>query len=102
MRSLLERAPDLDAVFAASDLMAAGALLELRAQGRRVPEDVSVVGFEDSYLARHTNPPLTTVRQPTEEIGGTIARTLLREIGNPAVARTRLVLDTELVVRESS
>ncbi|MFZ3561623.1 LacI family DNA-binding transcriptional regulator [Streptomyces sp. BH055] len=102
MRSLLERAPDLDAVFAASDLMAAGALLELRAQGRRVPEDVAVVGFEDSYLARHTNPPLTTVRQPTEEIGGMIARTLLREIGNPAVARTRLVLDTVLVVRESS
>lgn len=102
MRSLLERAPELDAVFAASDLMAAGVLLELRAQGRRVPEDVSVVGFEDSYLARHTNPPLTTVRQPTEEIGGTIARTLLREIENPAVRRTRLVLDTELVVRESS
>ncbi|MGD6741206.1 LacI family DNA-binding transcriptional regulator [Streptomyces sp. BH106] len=102
MRSLLERAPDLDAVFAASDLMAAGVLLELRAQGRRVPEDVSVVGFEDSYLARHTNPPLTTVRQPTEEIGGTIARTLLREIENPAAPRTRLVLDTELVVRESS
>ncbi|MEB3963196.1 LacI family transcriptional regulator [Streptomyces kunmingensis] len=102
MRSLLERAPDLDAVFAASDLMAAGILLELRAQGRRVPQDVSVVGFEDSYLARHTNPPLTTVRQPTEEIGGTIARTLLREIENPALPRTRLVLDTELVVRESS
>lgn len=102
MRSLLERAPDLDAVFAASDLMAAGVLLELRAQGRRVPEDVSVVGFEDSYLARHTNPPLTTVRQPTEEIGGTIARTLLREIGDPSAPRTRLVLDTELVVRESS
>ncbi|MGW6062108.1 LacI family DNA-binding transcriptional regulator [Streptomyces sp. NPDC055189] len=102
MRSLLERAPDLDAVFAASDLMAAGILLELRARGRRVPQDVSVVGFEDSYLARHTNPPLTTVRQPTEEIGGTIARTLLCEIGNPALPRTRLVLDTELVVRESS
>ncbi|MFH8485201.1 LacI family DNA-binding transcriptional regulator [Streptomyces longisporoflavus] len=102
MRSLLERAPDLDAVFAASDLMAAGILLELRARGRRVPQDVSVVGFEDSYLARHTNPPLTTIRQPTEEIGGTIARTLLREIENPALPRTRLVLDTELVVRESS
>lgn len=102
MRSLLERAPDLDAVFAASDLMAAGILLELRAQGRRVPEDIAVVGFEDSSLARHTNPPLTTVRQPTEEIGRTIARTLLSEIQNPALPRTRLVLDTELVVRESS
>ncbi len=55
MRLLLERAPDLDAVFAASDLMAVGALAELRRRGRRVPGDVAVVGFEDSVLARHTD-----------------------------------------------
>ncbi|WP_151770708.1 LacI family DNA-binding transcriptional regulator [Streptomyces abyssomicinicus] len=102
MRSLLERAPALDAVFAASDLMAVGALAELRRQGRRVPDDVAVVGFEDSVLARHTNPPLSTVRQPVEEVGRAMARILLSEIGEADAERQRLTLPTELVVRESS
>ncbi|NYV74918.1 LacI family DNA-binding transcriptional regulator [Streptomyces sp. UH6] len=102
MRSLLERAPTLDAVFAASDLMAVGALAELRRQGRRVPDDVAVVGFEDSVLARHTNPPLSTVRQPVEEVGRAMARILLAEIGEADAQRQRLTLPTELVVRESS
>lgn len=102
MRSLLERAPDLDAVFAASDLMAVGALAELRAAGRRVPEDVAVVGFEDSVLARHTNPPLTTVRQPVEEVGRTMARILLEEISEGGAQRQQVTLPTELVVRDSS
>ncbi|CAM5261727.1 HTH-type transcriptional regulator OS=Streptomyces glaucescens OX=1907 GN=SGLAU_30615 PE=4 SV=1 [Streptomyces glaucescens] len=102
MRSLLERAPDLDAVFAASDLMAVSALAELRRQGRQVPDDVAVVGFEDSVLARHTNPPLTTVRQPVEELGRTMARILLDEITGAGRSAQRLTLPTELVVRESS
>ncbi|MGW0607249.1 LacI family DNA-binding transcriptional regulator [Streptomyces sp. NPDC002644] len=102
MRSLLERAPDLDAVFAASDLMAVGALAELRGLGRRVPDDVAVVGFEDSVLARHTNPPLSTVRQPVEEVGRTMARILLAEIADADAERRHVTLPTELVVRESS
>ncbi|TWD29314.1 substrate-binding family protein [Streptomyces sp. T12] len=101
MRLLLERAPDLDAVFAASDLMAVGALAELRRQKRRVPEDVAVVGFEDSVLARHTNPPLTTVRQPVEELGRTMAR-ILTDITLNDAPRRQITLPTELVVRESS
>ncbi|MEU8352069.1 LacI family DNA-binding transcriptional regulator, partial [Streptomyces sp. NPDC048845] len=80
MRALLERRPGLDAVFAASDVMAAGALAELRRHGRRVPEDVAVVGFDDSIVARHTDPPLTSVRQPVEEIGSTMASILLEEM----------------------
>lgn len=101
MCSLLERAPDLDAVFAASDLMAVGALAELRRRRLRVPVDVAVVGYEDSILARHTAPPLTTVRQPVEEIGRTMARILtgITQQGGPRQQRT---LPTELVVRESS
>ncbi|MGC0379029.1 LacI family DNA-binding transcriptional regulator [Streptomyces sp. SAI-229] len=101
MCSLLERAPDLDAVFAASDLMAVGALAELRRRRLRVPEDVAVVGYEDSVLARHTAPPLTTVRQPVEEIGRTMALILtgITQRGEPRQQRT---LPTELVVRESS
>ncbi|MCX4996781.1 LacI family DNA-binding transcriptional regulator [Streptomyces longwoodensis] len=101
MRSLLERAPDLDAVFAASDLMAVGALTELRRWRRRVPEDVAVVGFEDSVLARHTDPPLTTVRQPVEELGRTMAR-VLTDITRHGADRQRITLPTELVVRASS
>ncbi|MFD5752353.1 LacI family DNA-binding transcriptional regulator [Streptomyces sp. NPDC127033] len=102
MRELLERRPDLDAVFAASDVMAAGALTELRARGRRVPEDVAVIGFDDSMVARHTVPPLTSVDQPSEEIGRTITRLLLDEIRDPARPRRQLVLPTTLVHRESA
>ncbi|MFP8959745.1 LacI family DNA-binding transcriptional regulator [Streptomyces nanhaiensis] len=102
MRGLLERRPRLDAVFAASDVMAAGALAELRRQGRRVPDDVAVVGFDDSIVARHTDPPLTTVRQPVEEIGRRITELLLREIGEPGGVRQHVVLPTSLVVRDST
>ncbi|MFE5140596.1 LacI family DNA-binding transcriptional regulator [Streptomyces fagopyri] len=102
MRSLLRQVPSLDAVFVASDVMAAGALAELRRQGRRVPDDVAVIGFDDSIIARHSTPPLTSVRQPVEEIGTTIARLLLAEIDDPEKPRRHIVLPTELVVRESS
>ncbi|CCK26493.1 HTH-type transcriptional regulator CelR [Streptomyces davaonensis JCM 4913] len=99
---LLERHPDLDAVFAASDTMAAGALGVLRAAGRRVPEDVAVIGFDDFTLARHTEPSLTTVRQPLEEIGRTMVRLLLAEIEQPEVAWRHVILRTRLVVRDSA
>jgi DNA-binding LacI/PurR family transcriptional regulator len=81
--------------------MAVGALAELRRRRLRVPDDVAVVGYEDSILARHTAPPLTTVRQPVEEIGRTMARILtgITQQGGPRQQRT---LPTELVVRESS
>ncbi|PBC61431.1 LacI family transcriptional regulator [Streptomyces sp. Tue6028] len=100
MYSLLERAPDLDAVFAASDLMALGALEELRRRQRQVPGDVAVVGFEDS-LARYAHPPLTTVRQPVEELGRTMVR-ILTEITRHGAPRQQVTLPTELVVRESA
>jgi DNA-binding LacI/PurR family transcriptional regulator len=91
----------VDAVFAASDLMAAGALRALRAAGRRVPDDVAVVGFEDSAVARYTQPPLTTVRQPIEEMGRQATRLLLAKVAGEA-AGMHLVLDVELVVRAST
>ncbi|GAA3207890.1 LacI family transcriptional regulator [Streptomyces sp. XM83C] len=101
MRSLLERHPDLDAVFAASDLMAVGALAELRRQKRLVPDDVALIGFEDSVLARHTDPPLTTVRQPVEELGREMAR-ILTEITHADAPRRQVTLPTELVIRAST
>ncbi|MFJ8859603.1 LacI family DNA-binding transcriptional regulator [Streptomyces sp. NPDC102451] len=107
MRELLERRPDVDAVFAASDVMAAGARQVLRESGRRIPDDVALIGFDDSAVARHMDPPLTSVRQPIEEMGRTMTRVLLQEIANRASGdvtqeRPRIVLPTELVVRESS
>ncbi|MET8677680.1 LacI family DNA-binding transcriptional regulator [Streptomyces sp. NPDC004647] len=102
MRELLDRGADPDAVFAASDVMAAGARQVLRESGRRVPGDVALVGFDDSPVARHMDPPLTSVRQPIEEMGRAMARVLLEEIAERSRARPQLVLPTELVVRASS
>ncbi|MFC7470347.1 LacI family DNA-binding transcriptional regulator [Actinomadura keratinilytica] len=70
--------------------------------GPRVPDDVALIGFDDSVVARHSNPPLTSVRQPVEAIGRTMARILLAEIDEPGQPRQHVVLPTELVVRRSS
>jgi DNA-binding LacI/PurR family transcriptional regulator len=101
MERLLQRVPDLDAVFVASDLMAEGALMALAASGRRVPDDVAVVGFDDIERAADTDPPLTTVRQPIEEIGRTMVKLLLAQEAGES-GPTSCVLPTELVVRRSA
>ncbi len=102
MTRLLARAPDLDAVFVASDLMAVGAIGALRAAGRDVPRDVAVVGFDDSPLATTTQPMLSSVRQPIEEMGREMTRLLMHEIRSPGGPPRHVILDTQLVVRESS
>jgi DNA-binding LacI/PurR family transcriptional regulator len=101
MRQLLADDPSLDAVFAASDLMADGALRTLRQAGRRVPDDVALVGFDDIEIARYTEPTLTTVRQPIVEMGRTLVRQLLRLAAGEPV-ESALILPTELVIREST
>ncbi|WP_394553210.1 LacI family DNA-binding transcriptional regulator [Agromyces sp. MMS24-JH15] len=100
MAELLDRAPDLDAVFAANDAMAAGALDELRARGLRVPEDIAVAGFDDAPLAVRTTPPLTTMRQPFDRIAREMVRMLLEVVEGGTAGR--MTLPTELVVRESA
>jgi DNA-binding LacI/PurR family transcriptional regulator len=100
MASLLDRHPDLDAVFAANDMMAAGAMRILRDAGRTVPDDVSVVGFDDIELARHTEPPLTTIHQPIVAQARMMTELLLTQIGGDPVSDP-VVLPTELVERES-
>jgi len=102
MAVLLERRPDLDAVFCANDPMAAGALQVLREAGRRVPEDVAVVGFDDSPVALSTNPPLTSVHQAPEEMGKAMVEMLLEQLADPDVPPRQAVLPTHLVVRASS
>ncbi|MFF7328613.1 LacI family DNA-binding transcriptional regulator [Streptomyces sp. NPDC090306] len=102
MRELLDRRPGLDGLFAASDVTASGAVQVLRASGHDVPRDVAVVGFDDSMVARHLDPPLTSVRQPIEEMGRTMARLLLDEIATPGTGHRQVVLPTELVLRDSA
>jgi DNA-binding LacI/PurR family transcriptional regulator len=109
MRTLLDRCPDLDAVFAANDLTASGALRVLRERGLRVPEDVAVVGFDDMLpVAEQTEPPLTTVRQNIEEMGRLMARLLMRGLDRGDSGETvddlphSVVLPTTLVRRASA
>lgn len=100
MARLLLADPDLDAVFVASDNMAAGAVSTLRAHGRTVPGDVAVVGFDDLDVARHTDPPLTTVHQPVRALGHEMASMLIRVMDGESPSP--IILPTHLVVRESA
>jgi DNA-binding LacI/PurR family transcriptional regulator len=102
MRELLAAAPGLDAVFAASDLMASGALRALREAGRRVPQDVALAGFEDAPVARQTEPPLTTVHQSAEEMGRRMALLLIELIAGTTGVDAQVLLDTRLVRRASA
>jgi DNA-binding LacI/PurR family transcriptional regulator len=102
MERLLKARPDIDAVFAASDLMAAGALSVLDAAGRRVPQDVALVGYDDSPIALSVRPQLTSVRQPIEEMGHEMARLLVAAIDEDQPVQRRVILATELIRRASS
>ena len=102
MHVLLERRPDLDAVFAASDLMALGAMRALREAGRRVPDDVAVVGFDDSPAAASTEPPLSSVRWPLHEMAREMTRLLLLAIDDRSLPPRGVLLATHLVARASS
>ena len=101
MLELLDADPEIDAVVVASDLMAHGALSALRRAGRRVPDDVAVIGFDDIELSRYTDPPLTTVHQPLLELGRTLARQLLRMVTSER-PQPPVILPTTLIVRESA
>jgi len=100
MKTLLDEHPDLDAVFAASDNMAAGALRVLRDSGRSVPGDVAVVGFDDLGIAERTDPPLTTVHQSIQGLGKEMTRMLIGVIAGED--RTPIILPTRLVRRDSA
>jgi DNA-binding LacI/PurR family transcriptional regulator len=109
MAELLDRSPDLDAVFAANDLMASGALRVLKERGRSVPDEVAVVGFDDmDSVAPSTDPPLTTVRQDVEGQGRLMTRLLLAGLagrGNTAEAaraQESVIMPTTLVRRASA
>ncbi|MDP4504315.1 LacI family transcriptional regulator [Nonomuraea sp. NBC_00507] len=102
MAELLQRHPEVDAVFAASDPMALGAMRVLKAAGRAIPEDVAVIGFDDSKAAVSADPPLTTVHQPTEAMGRQMAKLLVARINGEVLRQPVVILDTHLVRRESA
>ncbi|MFI8500877.1 LacI family DNA-binding transcriptional regulator [Streptomyces sp. NPDC085524] len=106
MAGLLDRCPDVDAVFAANDLMATGALRVLRERGLEVPARVAVVGFDDAEpVAESSDPPLTTVRQDIEGMGRLMARMLLETLGGEPgehAAPRSVVTATSLVRRASA
>jgi LacI family transcriptional regulator len=99
MKKLLPAKPD--AVFAASDAMAFGAMRAIREAGLSVPQDISIVGYDDLPAAAQVTPPLTSIRQPTERMGSLAVDTLIDLIENPQPQTKHLLLATELIVRSS-
>jgi DNA-binding LacI/PurR family transcriptional regulator len=99
---LIDHRPGIDAVFAASDLMAAGALHALRRLGRRVPDDVAVIGFDGLPAAQQTDPQLTTVRQPVAAMGTQMVSEILAQIADPGRKPSHVALGTELILRGSA
>lgn len=101
MANLIHRAPEADGLFAGSDLMAAGALRVLKASGRNVPQDVAVVGFDDTVVAATTTPPLTSISQPLREMGVRAAELVVRALRDGVTEPRQVVLETTLTWRES-
>jgi DNA-binding LacI/PurR family transcriptional regulator len=101
---LLQTAPPFTALFAFNDISALGAIRALREAGRRIPEDVSVIGFDDIQSAAYQNPGLTTIRQPLREMGMTAAETLVQRISAPKNAEypKSIVVEPGLIVRGST
>ncbi|MGV8883710.1 MAG: LacI family DNA-binding transcriptional regulator [Rhodoglobus sp.] len=102
MRELLARDPDIDGVFAGSDALAAGALDVLRQAGRRVPEDVGIVGFDNSAWAGRCQPALSTVDQPAAGLGEAAARSVLSQIEGEAPVLGGIFLESPIVWRASA
>jgi LacI family transcriptional regulator len=100
-QKLLELAEAPTAIFAANDLSAFGAIEAIRQHGLRIPEDISVIGFDDIPQASLVYPKLTTVRQPLAQIGREAVTMLLEYIENPAQGMRQVTLETQLVIRDS-
>ena len=102
MQRLLLNHPDVDAVFAASDLMALAAIKVMSQANRRIPEDVAVVGFDDSAAAKLSSPALSSVRQPIETMGREAVDILVYEMSKPKAEPHQVVFGPELVIRAST
>ncbi|PKF62832.1 hypothetical protein CW745_05270 [Psychromonas sp. psych-6C06] len=101
VKSLLAEGADFDAICAGDDDIAAGVYMALREAGKKIPEDIAVVGYDDNFHARHMNPPLTSMRQPIEEIGLQAGKMLLNMMQSNDSTNINAVLGATLVERES-
>ena len=102
MKNFLGAKKDIDAVFACNDTIAIGAMQAVTERGKSIPEDISIVGFDDSYVSQFLKPALTTVRQPFYDEGRIAAEILLERIRNNSEEKVRkVVLKTRLIIRET-
>jgi DNA-binding LacI/PurR family transcriptional regulator len=105
MDQLLNSGAKFSAIFAQSDMLALGALNSINARGLRVPDDVSIIGYDDIPVASFLNPPLTTMRQPIRDVGALAARLLIDAITRRGSGErdetNRHLLSPQLVVRDS-
>jgi LacI family transcriptional regulator len=101
MKSLLKKGVTIDAVFAASDVMAIGAMRAIKEEGFDIPDDIAIAGFDDGPMAANTDPPLTTVRQPSEKLGSYAVELLIELLQGTEPAPKRIILPAELIIRQS-
>ena len=105
IEDMREEWPQMDALFCANDMIAVGAMKVLQTSGRRIPEDIALVGFDDSLVAAMVTPALTTMQQPIYQIGVEAVDLMIRglegEDGEPPL-RDRVILPTQLIVRDSA
>ena len=101
MGRLLAKAPKITALFAQNDQMAIGAMRALYEAGRKIPDDVAIVGYDDVPAAAYSQPPLTTIRQPMQQVGEVATRLLIELINDPDAERKEVLLKTELIRRQT-
>lgn len=101
MCELLNEHPDMTALFAIDDLIAIGAMKAAREKGLEIPNDISIVGFNDNPLATYINPALTTIKIPIYEMGAKAAEILINLMKNPDSPSSQVVLDSDLIIRDS-
>lgn len=93
---------EIEAVFACNDFIALGAINSIKKNGLKIPEDISIIGFDDMFFSAYLNPPLSTVHIPFNDEGTIAAKLLLKKMGNPlSLEVERIIVDTDIIVRES-
>lgn len=102
MQELLQQAPDISAVFVASDVVAMGAIQAIKQAGLRIPQDIALAGFDDIPLARYFDPPLTTISLPAFGLGWAAGERLIHLIQGEPLEQQELFLDSKLIVRNST
>jgi DNA-binding LacI/PurR family transcriptional regulator len=100
-KKLLERTPQPDAIVASNDLMALGAISAAQEIGLQIGRDIAITGFDDTPLAEHSHPPLTTVHQPVYKIAGMVTEMLIQRIQGNGLENEKIILEPLLVVRHS-